>query len=102
MPTIEQLVKNPRKRKKTRKKSLGSPQQAGTITKVMKRNPKKPNSALRSCARIILNKTKKVITAYIPGEGHNLQEFSNVLTQGGGAQDLPGVSRSIVRGGMPR
>jgi len=68
----------------------------------MKNNPKKPNSALRSCAKIILNKTREVKTVYIPGEGHNLQEFSNVLIQGGGAQDLPGVGSSVVRGGTPR
>src|SRR5579862_3158631 len=100
--TIEQLVRNPRKQKKVQKKTLGAPQRGGTCTKIMKNNPKKPNSALRSCAKIILNKTREVKTVYIPGEGHNLQEFSNVLIQGGEAQDLPGVGSSVVRGGMPR
>lgn len=59
--------------------------------------PRKPNSALRSFARVVLS-NKKEVTVYIPGEGHNLQDFSNVLVQGGGAQDLPGVSFSVVRG----
>jgi small subunit ribosomal protein S12 len=59
--------------------------------------PRKPNSALRSFARIVLS-NKMEITAYIPGEGHNLQDFSNVLIQGGGAQDLPGVKFSVIRG----
>ena len=117
MSTIEQLIKNPRKRKIKPKKTLGSPQRKVTCSKVLKRTPKKPNSALRSCARMILLEKfyrpgkkkkenlqviKKEITAYIPGEGHNLQEFSNVFIQGGGAQDLIGVSYSVVRGGTPR
>jgi small subunit ribosomal protein S12 len=59
--------------------------------------PKKPNSALRSCARVIL-KNKKEVNVYIPGEGHNLQEYSSVLISGGGTQDLPGVKYHVVRG----
>jgi len=59
--------------------------------------PRKPNSALRSFARVILS-NKMEVTVYIPGEGHNLQDFSNVLVHGGGAQDLPGVKYSIIRG----
>src|ERR1043165_2298197 len=102
MPTTNQSIRGARKPKRIKKKTLDSPQQGGVCTKIMKINPKKPNSALRSCAKIILNKTKKKITVYIPGEGHNLQEFSNVFIQGGGAQDLLGVARSVIRGGAPR
>lgn len=113
MPTINQLARNPRKDKKTRerKKALKinwnsqrktysfskSPQKAGVCKKVGKLTPRKPNSALRSYVRVILN-NKEEVTAYIPGEGHNIQDYSNVLIQGGGAQDLPGVKYTVVRG----
>jgi small subunit ribosomal protein S12 len=113
MSTINQLIRDPRKREEKSKRNLGAPQRRGTCLKVMKKTPKKPNSALRSCARLILLEKfyrpgekkkknlqimKKEITVYIPGEGHNAQEFSSILTQGGGAKDLIGVRRSVVRG----
>lgn len=113
--SIEQLIKNPRKRKKKNKRTLGSPQKKGTCSKIETRTPKKPNSALRKCARLILlyrtyrpgkkikknlQIAKREITVYIPGEGHNVQEYSSVLIQGGGAQDLPGVRNSAIRGAV--
>jgi small subunit ribosomal protein S12 len=115
MPTINQLVRNPRtpKLKKPRLLALKSnfsdngkkkkyflsnnPQKSGICKKVGVLKPMKPNSANRAYARVIL-KNKKEITVYIPGEKHNLQEYSSVLISGGGAQDLPGVKYHVVRG----
>ncbi|NIT76255.1 MAG: 30S ribosomal protein S12 [Thermoplasmata archaeon] len=100
MPTVNQLVRRGRKRKAKRSKSTalaGSPQKRGVCTRVFTRTPKKPNSALRKVARVRLSNGQHV-TAYIPGEGHNLQEHSMVLVRGGRVQDLPGVRYHIVRG----
>jgi small subunit ribosomal protein S12 len=114
MPTINQLIRKPRKpvEKKTKAPALrftynslkgrltrgkGSPQKRGVCTKVATVTPKKPNSALRKIARVRLSNQIEV-TAYIPGEGHNLQEHSVVLIRGGRVKDLPGVRYHIVRG----
>src|SRR5690606_19544087 len=100
MPTINQLCRLGRKRAKAKSKSPalgGSPQVKGVCTQVRTQTPKKPNSALRKVARVKLS-TGVEITAYIPGEGHNIQEHSVVLVCGGGAKDLPGVKYSIIRG----
>ncbi|OHB37120.1 MAG: 30S ribosomal protein S12 [Planctomycetes bacterium RIFCSPHIGHO2_02_FULL_50_42] len=99
-PTINQLVRKGRKRVGKRSKSpdLGScPQRKGVCLQVMTRTPKKPNSALRKVAKVRLSNGRE-ITAYIPGEGHNLQEHSIVLVRGGRVRDLPGVKYHIVRG----
>ena len=115
MPTINQLVRKPRKR--TKKKSSvpalettfnavrrqrrtlpkGSPFKRGVCTKVTTVTPKKPNSALRKICRVRLSNGMEV-TAYIPGEGHNLQEHSIVMVRGGRVRDLPGVRYHVVRG----
>ena len=100
MPTINQLVRKGRKRilKKTSTPALNSnPQKRGVCTRVYTTTPKKPNSALRKVARVRLTNSTEV-TAYIPGEGHNLQEHSIVLIEGGRVKDLPGVRYHIVRG----
>ena len=115
MPTISQLVRKGRKSQKpkvdtpalrTTWNSLdrrfvqlrkGAPQKRGVCTIVRTMTPKKPNSALRKIARVRLS-NKKEVTAYIPGEGHNLQEHSNVLIRGGRVRDLPGVRYHIIRG----
>ena len=100
MPTIEQLVRKGRKSPKVKTKApalKGSPQRRGVCTRVMTFTPKKPNSALRKVARVRLTSQVEV-TAYIPGEGHNLQEHSIVLVRGGRVKDLPGVRYKIVRG----
>src|SRR5579871_755313 len=113
MPTVNQLVKNTRipKTKKVKKLALKldwnsksktysfskNPFAKGTIKKVGVIKPRKPNSANRAYARVVL-KNKKQISVYIPGEKHNLQEYSSVLISGGGAQDLPGIKYHIVRG----
>jgi small subunit ribosomal protein S12 len=100
MPTINQLVRIGRKEKesKTKAPALGAcPQRRGTCVRVYTQTPKKPNSALRKVARVKLT-TGKEITAYIPGEGHNLQEHSVVLVRGGRVKDLPGVRYHIIRG----
>ena len=117
MPTINQLVRKGRKtvKKKTKAPALGftnsalgryagrlrpgtsSPQKRGVCTQVKTMTPKKPNSALRKIARVRLSNGMEV-TAYIPGEGHNLQEHSVVLVRGGRVKDLPGVRYHIVRG----
>ena len=100
MPTINQLVRQGRKRvkKKTTTPALkGSPQKRGVCTRVYTTTPKKPNSALRKVARVRLTNGSEV-AAYIPGEGHNLQEHSIVLIEGGRVKDLPGVRYHIVRG----
>tara|TARA_Y100000590_G_scaffold467124_1_gene644889 strand:+ start:885 stop:1259 length:375 start_codon:yes stop_codon:yes gene_type:complete len=100
MPTINQLVRKGRKRvlKKTATPALkGNPQKRGVCTRVYTTTPKKPNSALRKVARVRLTNGREV-NAYIPGEGHNLQEHSIVLIEGGRVKDLPGVRYHIVRG----
>jgi small subunit ribosomal protein S12 len=98
--TINQLLNNVRKKKKILIKSPAldqSPQKKGVCLKVFTRTPKKPNSALRKVARLRLS-TKRKITAYIPGEGHTLQEYSTVLMRGGRVKDLPGVKYHLIRG----
>ena len=100
MPTINQLVRNGRKAQKKRNKVPAleaCPQKRGVCTRVYTTTPKKPNSALRKVARVRLTNGKEV-NAYIPGEGHNLQEHSIVLIEGGRVKDLPGVRYHIVRG----
>ena len=114
MPTTSQLVRKGRKRsaRKTKAPALrftynalkgklvrgkGSPQKRGVCTQVKTTTPRKPNSALRKIARVRLSNGKEV-TAYIPGEGHNLQEHSIVLVRGGRVRDLPGVRYHIIRG----
>ena len=100
MPTINQLIRNGRKRvtKKTKSPALQNcPQKRGVCTRVMTVTPKKPNSALRKVARVRLTNGIEA-TAYIPGIGHNLQEHSVVLLRGGRVKDLPGVRYHIVRG----
>jgi len=100
MPTINQLVRRARAKvvKKTKAPALQScPQRRGVCTRVYTTSPKKPNSALRKVARVRLSNGMEV-TAYIPGEGHNLQEHSLVLIRGGRVKDLPGVRYHIVRG----
>ena len=113
MPTIHQLIKKPRQRKISKTKSpalqfyfnslknrpvfSSSPFKSGVCVKVFTTTPKKPNSALRKVARIRLTNGKEV-AAYIPGEGHNLQEHSVVIIRGGRVKDLPGVRYHIVRG----
>ncbi len=100
MPTIQQLVRKGRqsKRRKEATPALkGAPQRRGVYTRVYTTTPKKPNSALRKVARIRLT-TGVEITAYIPGEGHNLQEHSIVLVRGGRVKDLPGVRYKVIRG----
>lgn len=115
MPTINQLVRNGRKTKSKKSKApalqwtfntfkqrrvlqpKGSPQKRGVCTQVKTMTPKKPNSALRKVARVRLTNHIEV-TAYIPGEGHNLQDHSVVLVRGGRVKDLPGVRYHIVRG----
>ena len=100
MPTINQLVRKHRniRRKKSKRPDLEAcPQKRGVCLQVMTRTPKKPNSALRKVARVRLSNGREV-TAYVPGEGHNLQEHSIVLVRGGRVRDLPGVRYHIVRG----
>ncbi len=113
MPTINQLVRKPRRNKGRKSKSpallstfntlknssipLPSPQKRGVCLKVTTMTPKKPNSALRKIARVRLTNGIEV-TAYIPGEGHNLQEHSVVMIRGGRVKDLPGVRYHIIRG----
>ncbi len=117
MPTINQLVRKGRKSQskkknapalglkrntltgKTRRMPKGNPQKRGVCTQVRTTTPKKPNSALRKIARVRLTNGQEV-TAYIPGEGHNLQEHSVVLVRGGRVRDLPGVRYQIVRGAL--
>ena len=116
MPTINQLIRKGRKPKpakekapalrytfnalkgSTKKQKLGNPQKRGVCTQVRTMTPKKPNSALRKIARVRLSNGIEV-TAYIPGEGHGLQEHSVVLVRGGRVKDLPGVRYKVIRGG---
>jgi small subunit ribosomal protein S12 len=102
VPTIQQLVRKGRQSKPAKGKTpalKGSPQRRGVCTRVYTHTPKKPNSALRKVARVRLT-TGIEITAYIPGEGHNLQEHSIVLVRGGRVKDLPGVRYKIIRGSL--
>ncbi|MGN6506109.1 MAG: 30S ribosomal protein S12 [Tepidisphaeraceae bacterium] len=102
MPTINQLIKKPRKALAPIKKNKDleqSPARRGVCVQVKTMTPKKPNSALRKIARVRLSNGKEV-TAYIPGEEHNLQEHSIVLVRGGRVRDLPGVRYHIVRGAL--
>jgi small subunit ribosomal protein S12 len=100
MPTIQQLIRKGRHDKAAKINAAalkGSPQRRGVCTRVYTTTPKKPNSALRKVARVRLT-TGIEVSAYIPGEGHNLQEHSMVLVRGGRVKDLPGVRYKIVRG----
>ncbi len=100
MPTIQQLIRQGREARRKRSKSPDlqrCPQRRGVCIRVYTETPKKPNSALRKVARVRLTNGNEV-TAYIPGEGHNLQEHSVVLVRGGRVKDLPGVRYHIVRG----
>ena len=100
MPTINQLVRKSRRKVTWKSKApamAGSPQKRGVCTRVYTTTPKKPNSALRKVARVRLTNGIEV-TAYIPGEGHNLQEHSIVMIRGGRVKDLPGVRYHIIRG----
>lgn len=100
MPTINQLIRSPRRVQKSKSKSpvlASNPFKKGVCLAVKTMTPKKPNSALRKIARVRLSNGKEV-TVYIPGEGHNLQEHSIVLVRGGRVRDLPGVRYHIVRG----
>lgn len=102
MPTINQLIRHGRKRLKKKSKSPAlenNPQKRGVCVRVSTMTPKKPNSALRKIARVRLSNGTEV-TAYIPGEGHNLQEHSVVLVRGGRVKDLPGVRYKIIRGAL--
>ena len=117
MPTINQLVRKPRKRKLSKTKSpalrlrfntlknkmlrepTGAPQKRGVVTQVRTVTPKKPHSALRKVARVRLSNGLEV-TAYIPGEGHTLQEHSVVLVRGGRIRDVPGVRYQVIRGAL--
>jgi small subunit ribosomal protein S12 len=100
MPTIQQLVRQGRAPRRTKTKSADMqqcPQKRGVCIRVSTMTPKKPNSALRKVARVRLSNAREV-WAYIPGEGHNLQEHSVVLIRGGRVKDLPGVRYHIIRG----
>jgi small subunit ribosomal protein S12 len=100
MPTINQLVRSRRRKKRIKSKTaalMECPQRRGVCTRVYTQTPKKPNSALRKVARVRLT-TGMEVTSYIPGIGHNLQEHSVVLIRGGRVRDLPGVRYHIIRG----
>ncbi len=100
MPTIQQLIRKPRRQPVKRNKvpaMQACPQKRGVCTRVYTTTPKKPNSALRKVARVRLTNGLEV-TSYIPGEGHNLQEHSVVLIRGGRVKDLPGVRYHVIRG----
>ena len=102
MPTVNQLIRAGRTKNVNRTKSPAlnaCPQRRGVCTRVYTTTPKKPNSALRKVARVKLT-SKTEVTAYIPGEGHNLQEHSIVLVRGGRVKDLPGVRYHIIRGAL--
>jgi len=104
MPTIQQIIRNARKKinSKTKSPALNScPQRRGICSRVYTTTPKKPNSALRKVARVRLT-TGFEVTAYIPGIGHNLQEHSVILVRGGRVKDLPGVRYHVVRGTLDR
>lgn len=99
---IQQLFKKKRIKKKVKNNSnalIKSPQRKGTCLKVFTISPRKPNSAVRKVARVLLSNNKK-ITAYIPGEKHSLQEHASVLIRGGSVKDLPGIQYKIIRGAL--
>ena len=100
MPTINQLIKKSRKKKK-RSQNVPAlnqcPQKKGICLKIITRTPKKPNSAIRKLANVRLTNKKRIV-GYIPGEGHNLQEHSVVLVRGGRVKDLPGIKYKLIRG----
>ncbi len=103
MPTIQQLVRKGRSKiaEKSKSPALDScPQKRGVCVRVYTTTPKKPNSAMRKVARVRLTKTGKEVNAYIPGEGHNLQEHSIVMIRGGRVKDLPGVRYHVIRGAL--
>jgi small subunit ribosomal protein S12 len=100
MPTINQISKKTVKKKKRQCKRPAlqkCPHKKGTVIKILLRTPRKPNSAIRKVSRLRLSNKLKVV-AYIPGEGHNLQEYSTVLIRGGRVKDLPGIKYHCVRG----
>ena len=102
MPTIQQLVRKGRQTKPSKAKTpalKGAPQRRGVCTRVFTHTPKKPNSALRKVARVRLSSGQEV-TAYIPGEGHNLQEHTVVLIRGGRVRDLPGFRYKVIRAAL--
>lgn len=102
MPTINQLIRTPRVSARSKSKSSAlqrNPQKRGVCTRVYTTTPRKPNSALRKVAKVRLSNGQEII-AYIPGEGHNLQEHSMVLIRGGWVKDLPGVRYHIIRGSL--
>ena len=102
MPTINQLMRKPRRKAVTKSKVpalAGSPQKRGVCTRVYTATPKKPNSALRKVARVRLTNGMEV-TTYIPGEGHNLQEHSVVLIRGGRVKDMPGIRYKVIRAAL--
>ena len=99
MPTVNQLIKNGRSKKSKKYKTIAlghCPQKKGVCLKVFKLAPRKPNSARRSVAKIRLY-NKRVLTAFIPGEGHNLQRYNDVLIRGGRAKDLAGIRYTLIR-----
>src|SRR5579885_195880 len=101
MPTLQQLIRKIRRRKKHKIKSPGlkkKPQMKGICIKLSIRKPKKPNSAQRKIARVFFPRMKKSLTIYIPGQGHTLQKYSMVLIRGGRVKDLPGVKYKAIRG----
>ena len=101
MTTINQLCQSKRKPKLSINKTPAldkCPQKKGVCLKIFLRTPKKPNSALRKLAKLRLISNSKIITAYIPGEGHNLQDYSSALVRGGRVKDLPGVKYHLIRG----
>jgi len=101
MATLNQLVKGVRSRKfhKTKRRELRQcPHKKGTCLRVYQTTPRKPNSAIRKVARVLLTSTLRSVTAYIPGIGHNLQKHSTVLIRGGRVKDLPGMKYKIIRG----
>jgi small subunit ribosomal protein S12 len=101
MTTFQQLYKTPRtlkKRSSTVPALRNCPQKKCIVIKALTRTPRKPNSAIRKIAKVSVLSTKKSFFSYIPGEGHNLQQYSTVLIRGGGAKDLPGVKYHLIRG----
>jgi small subunit ribosomal protein S12 len=101
MPTINQLSRIPRipKKRSSRVPALqGCPQKKGVIVRVLTITPRKPNSAIRKIVKVRLLSNRKRVVAYIPGQGHNLQQYSTVLLRGGNVKDLPGVKYKLIRG----
>jgi small subunit ribosomal protein S12 len=101
MTTTQQLYRTPRTRKVRSSKMPAlqrCPQKKGVVVKVLTRTPRKPNSAIRKIAKVRLFSNRKQVVAYIPGEGHNLQQYSTILMRGGRVKDLPGVKYHLIRG----